>query len=214
MNVPKELYVDWLAGLDSGMNNKTARKSAVDNWNGDNPDNQLTPAEVGIVCHGGDPVDDRGQAAFDAALPAPSIDPNDPPDGEPLAEMVKRPDYLDKMTKKELVEMITGRYGIVFPKSCETKKQMLEYLDELAVKCGVGGTTGDSSDDKEPPQPQPLPIDPNDMTKAMLVEWAKKEHGIDVPKSCKNKNQIIEYISKKISESAEAELETREDSDA
>ncbi len=126
--VPREIYDEWLRGFGLGMNNKTARKVAVDKWNRENPDTQIAYGEVGCQLPDG---------FADSAEP-PAIDPNDPP---------------------------------------------------AAWTDGLG-----------------------DRTKAMLKKLAK-EHGIDVPGSCKNKNQIIEYISKKISESAEAELETREDSD-
>jgi len=50
--IPDEIWNHWQAGLDEGMNNKTARKAALDKWNEQNPDVPITPAMVGVTCSG------------------------------------------------------------------------------------------------------------------------------------------------------------------
>ncbi len=102
MKIPDEIYEEWQAGLESGKNNKTARRDAVLIWNEQNPDNQLTPAEVGIVCRVGDSTDDHA-------------------DGPPIL-------IPTELTKAELVGWGKTEHGIDVPKSCKNKKQITKYL--------------------------------------------------------------------------------------
>ncbi len=108
MKIPDEIFEWWKAGLKSGKNNKTARRDAVLIWNEQNPDDQLTPAEVGIVCRVGDSTDDHA-------------------DGPPIL-------IATELTKAELIGWGKTEHGIDVPKSCKKKKQVVQYLVSQLAK--------------------------------------------------------------------------------
>lgn len=127
MNIPDEIFEEWQNGLDSGKNNKTARRDAVLKWNEQNPDNQLTPGEVGVVCRVGDSTDDAG-SDDQSTPPPPKIDPNDPPD---LGD--RNPPDLGEMTKNEIKVWAKEELGIDTPKM--NKVDLVKFvLDAWAEK--------------------------------------------------------------------------------
>ncbi len=131
-DVPDEIYEWWKAGLESGKNNKTARRDAVLIWNEQNPDNQLTPAEVGIVCRVGDSLDDRRADPPDTPYPT-STEPRDG-DGVILADM----------TKKEIKVWAKENLGLDVPKM--NKVDMVKFVQEASEKRETGQRALDAAE--------------------------------------------------------------------